>query len=112
MEVIQPVYTSCNRKLWKICGTSPIYENRENVHINMLPETFHFRVLAERILYMHYGAPANLAVLCEMFSVTPIMPDGYVEEDPLHGLHPPRQILILWIYTCGGTRNLCICSFF
>jgi hypothetical protein len=31
-----------------------------------------------------------LAVLCEMFSVTPIMADGEVQEDPLHGLHAPR----------------------
>jgi hypothetical protein len=27
------------------------------------------------------------AVLLEMFSITTIMADGYVEEDPLHGLH-------------------------
>jgi hypothetical protein len=33
-----------------------------------------------------------LAVLCEMFSVTPIMTEGWVEEDPLHGLHAPRQM--------------------
>jgi hypothetical protein len=43
-----------------------------------------------------------LAVLCEMFSVTRIMTDGYVEEDPLHGLHA-RRTSILWIFTCGDT---------
>jgi hypothetical protein len=29
----------------------------------------------------------HLAILCEMFSVTPIMINGWVEEDPLQGLH-------------------------
>jgi hypothetical protein len=43
-----------------------------------------------------------LAVLCEMFSITPIMTDGQVEEDPLHGLHA-RQIQILWIFTYRDT---------
>jgi hypothetical protein len=28
-----------------------------------------------------------LAALCEMFSTTSTMTDGYVEEDPLHGVH-------------------------
>jgi hypothetical protein len=43
------------------------------------------------------------SVLCEMFSVTPVMPDGQVEEDPLRGLHAPRQIWIFWISTCRDT---------
>jgi hypothetical protein len=43
-----------------------------------------------------------LGLLWEMFSVTPIMTDGQVEEDPLHGLHA-RQIWILWIFTSGDT---------
>jgi hypothetical protein len=52
-------------------------------------------------IYMHDGVFRHiLAMLCEMFSITPIMNNGYVEEDPLHGLHA-RQILILWIFTCG-----------
>jgi hypothetical protein len=32
-----------------------------------------------------------LAVLCDMFTLTPVMTDGSVEEDPLRGLHA-RQI--------------------
>jgi hypothetical protein len=40
-----------------------------------------------RVMVLRY----ILAVLREMFSVTPVMPDGWVEEDPLHGLHA-RQI--------------------
>jgi hypothetical protein len=32
-----------------------------------------------------------LAALCEMLPITPIMTDGYVVEDPLHGLYA-RQI--------------------
>jgi hypothetical protein len=44
-----------------------------------------------------------LAALCEMFSVTPVMTNGEVEEDPLHDLQALRQILILWIFTCGDT---------
>jgi hypothetical protein len=35
------------------------------------------------------------ALLCEMFSVAPIMTDGQIEEDPLHGLHARRT----WILT-------------
>jgi hypothetical protein len=31
-----------------------------------------------------------LAVLCEMFSVTPVMTNGYVEEDPLYRLNARR----------------------
>jgi hypothetical protein len=41
--------------------------------------------------YMHDGLRHILAVLGEMFSITPIMTEGYVEEEPLHGLHA-RQI--------------------
>jgi hypothetical protein len=49
-----------------------------------------------------------LAVLCEMFSVTPNNTDGWVREDPLRGLHA-RQILILWVFTSGDTwKPLCI----
>jgi hypothetical protein len=44
----------------------------------------------------------NLAALCEMFSVTPLMVEGQVEDEPLHGLHAPCHIRILWIFTCGG----------
>jgi hypothetical protein len=43
-----------------------------------------------------------LVVLCEMFSVTSMAIDRYVEEDPLYGLHA-RKIWILWIFTCGDT---------
>jgi hypothetical protein len=32
-----------------------------------------------------------------------IMTDGQVEEGPLHGLHDPYQIWILWIFICGDT---------
>jgi hypothetical protein len=31
-----------------------------------------------------------LAVLCEIFSITPISTDGYVEEDSLHDLHAAK----------------------
>jgi hypothetical protein len=37
--------------------------------------------------YMHVVLGHILAVLCEMFSITPIVTDGWVEEEPLHGLH-------------------------
>jgi hypothetical protein len=47
--------------------------------------------------YMH-----SLFVLCEMFSMTAIMTDGWVEENPMHG-HQARQISILWIFTRGDT---------
>jgi hypothetical protein len=40
-----------------------------------------------------------------MFSVTHIMADGYIEEDPLHGLQA-HHIWILWIFTCGDNKNL------
>jgi hypothetical protein len=40
-----------------------------------------------------------LVVLCEMFSVTPIMSDGQVEEDPLYGLHARH------IFICGDTSS-------
>jgi hypothetical protein len=43
-----------------------------------------------------------LGVLCEMFSITPIVTDGLVEEDPLHGLHD-HQIRIFWIFTFEDT---------
>jgi hypothetical protein len=43
-----------------------------------------------------------LARLCKMVSVTHIMTDREVEEDPLHGLYA-CQIEILWIFTCGDT---------
>jgi hypothetical protein len=44
-----------------------------------------------------------------MFTVTPIMTDGQVEEDPLHDLHA-RQILILCIFTCGPPKIHCLRS--
>jgi hypothetical protein len=34
------------------------------------------------------------AVLCEVFSVTLAMPNGYVEEDRLHGLHVYRTSIL------------------
>jgi hypothetical protein len=46
-----------------------------------------------------------VAVLCEMFSVTTVLTDRSVEEDPLHGFHA-RQIWIIWIFTCGDTKKL------
>jgi hypothetical protein len=42
-----------------------------------------------------------LAVLCEIFLVTPIMTDGWVDEDPLHGFHA-RQTPILCIFYLRG----------
>jgi hypothetical protein len=52
---------------------------------------------------MNGGIPAHLSVLCLMFTITPIMINGQVEEDPLHNLHV-RQISLLWILTCGDTE--------
>jgi hypothetical protein len=69
------------------------------MHIIMCLGTFNLWVTAERI---RDGVSAHLAVLWEMFSVTAIMTEGYVKEDPLHGLHS-RQIWILWIFTCEDT---------
>jgi hypothetical protein len=37
-----------------------------------------------------------------MFSITPIMTDGQVEQEPLHDFHA-RHIWILWIFICGDT---------
>jgi hypothetical protein len=34
---------------------------KKNVHINMRPETFNLRVIAERVLYIRDGAPARLS---------------------------------------------------
>jgi hypothetical protein len=42
-----------------------------------------------------------LAVLSEMFSVTPTMLHGKIREDPLYGLHVKLQVRILWIFTFG-----------
>jgi hypothetical protein len=36
---------------------------------------------------MHDSAPAYLAMVCEMFSITPFMTDWYVEKEPLHGIY-------------------------
>jgi hypothetical protein len=49
------------------------------------------------------------SVLCEVFSVTPIITDGQVEEDPLHDLHA-RQIWILWKFARGTPKTSCVCS--
>jgi hypothetical protein len=45
-----------------------------------------------------------LAMLCKMFTITPIVTDRQVKEDPWHSLHA-RQIWILWIFTCGDSWN-------
>jgi hypothetical protein len=42
-----------------------------------------------------------LAMLCEMFHMTPIMTNGYKEEDPLHDLHA-HQFSVLWIFYLQG----------
>jgi hypothetical protein len=41
-------------------------------------------------------------LLCEVFSVTAIMTDGQVEQDPLYGLHG-NQTSILLILPVGDT---------
>jgi hypothetical protein len=47
------------------------------------------------------------SVLCEMFSVTHIMTDGW-GKDSLHGLHA-HLTSVLWISTCGDTyKPLCM----
>jgi hypothetical protein len=43
-----------------------------------------------------------LAVLCEVFSVTPIMTGGYIEDVPVRGFHA-RQVSLLWSFTGGET---------
>jgi hypothetical protein len=50
-----------------------------------------------------------LGVLCEIFSITPIMANGWVEEGPLHGLHA-REIWILWMFACGTPKSRCVCN--
>jgi hypothetical protein len=50
-----------------------------------------------------------LAALCEMFSITPIVTDGWVREDPLHDLHP-RQISSSGFLHVGTSKNPCVCS--
>jgi hypothetical protein len=47
-----------------------------------------------------------------MFSVTPIMAEGQVDDDPLHDLHP-HEIWILWIfYLCGHLKILVYAALF
>jgi hypothetical protein len=53
-----------------------------------------------RMWCMYGGALAHFSRAVR--DVVNIMTDGYVEEDPLHGLHA-RQIWTLWIFTCGDT---------
>jgi hypothetical protein len=48
-----------------------------------------------------------LAVLCQVFSVKPIMTGRQVEEDPLHGLHSPHT-WIPRISTCGGHLKILV----
>jgi hypothetical protein len=45
-----------------------------------------------------------LTVLCEIFSITAIMTNGQVEEDPLHGLNA-RQIWALLDFCLWGHLN-------
>jgi hypothetical protein len=44
------------------------------------------------------------AVLCEVLWTTPVMTEGQVEEEPLHGLNAP-QMWILWICIWEGNLN-------
>jgi hypothetical protein len=46
----------------------------------------------------------TVAVQCEMFSIEPIVTDGQVVEEPLHGLHALRT-LIISIFILGNTQN-------
>jgi hypothetical protein len=39
-------------------------------------------------------------VLCEVFSITPVMTDGQVDDDPLYSLYA-RKVSIIRIFTCG-----------
>jgi hypothetical protein len=49
---------------------------------------------------MHHWQSEHECSTCVMvLSVTPVMADGYVEEDPLHGLHARH------IFTCGVSYN-------
>jgi hypothetical protein len=47
-----------------------------------------------------------LAVLCEMSSITPVMTDGYVEKDQLHGRHDHLTLNPLDFYVRGHLRTL------
>jgi hypothetical protein len=50
--------------------------------------------------YKHDGVQTHVS---RALSITAIMSDGYVNEDPLHGLYA-RQIAILWIFACGNIQ--------
>jgi hypothetical protein len=50
-----------------------------------------------------------LAMLCEMFSVIPIMTHGEVEEDPLHCLYLAR-FESFWFLPLGTPKVLCVGS--
>jgi hypothetical protein len=41
------------------------------------------------------------AVLCEMFSITSIMADEYVEDEPLHRVHTQQDLNPLDFYLQG-----------
>jgi hypothetical protein len=47
-----------------------------------------------------------LAVLCEMFSVKPIMTDGNVAEVPLHDLRSRTDLIPLHFYVWGNMETL------
>jgi hypothetical protein len=46
----------------------------------------------------------NLAVLCYMFSVAPIVTDGLVQEDPLHSLQSSGFVPV------GTPKIPCVCA--
>jgi hypothetical protein len=48
----------------------------------------------------------TLAVMYEMFSVAPLITDGQVEEDPLHGLYTRQILNSLDFYLWGHLKTL------
>jgi hypothetical protein len=84
------LHPECN---WKVrtLGTSSKDQKRKNEHINKCPGIFNLWVIAERILLWPIQLSFILAVLCEMFLITPRkLTPVWVKVDPLRRLQLAR----------------------
>jgi hypothetical protein len=99
------VYLKGVDKLWE---RVPHMKTRKNFHIDMYVENLFCELRLKEYYTCMMVLWHVLAMLCKMFSVTPITIIG-LEEDPLCGLHAHR-IWIICILPLGTPKIPCGCS--
>jgi hypothetical protein len=104
------IYIGCNWKLWTNFRHHFHISKPEKMCISTcVRKNYSCKLQVKEYCTCMMVLQHILAVLCEMFSIEPILTNGQV-QDPSHGLHACQISILYRVLPVGTPKKPCVCS--